>query len=241
MNLEPISAAPLHSVDSPVMRQRWSDLTFLHWSCDPGIVRPLVPAALDLDLYDGAAWIGLVPFRIEALTRPNVRPAPWLSTFPETNVRTYAVDAQGRRGVWFFSLDAARLLAVGGARLAYALPYFWARMSVQRKADIVAYHSKRFAGHGACDVQVQAGDRINPTELEIFLTARFCLFARQAARLYRADIEHPPWPLQRARVLSLRQSLTTAAGLPEFHDPPFAHFAASVDVLVGGLTRIRSL
>src|SRR5262249_23552411 len=105
------------------MRQSWIDLTFLHWRIDPQIVRPLVPGSLELDLCDGSAWIGLVPFYIIGLTLPHAPAVPWLSHFAETNVRTYVVDPNGRRGVWFFSLDAARLAAVAGARAAFALPY----------------------------------------------------------------------------------------------------------------------
>ena len=125
------------------MRQVWRDLTFLHWRFPPDAVRPLVPPELQLDLWDGAAWIGLVPFAIEELTHPRVPPVPWLSHFLETNVRTYVVDAEGRRGVWFFSLDAARLAAVLGARAAYALPYFWARMSLVREGTTLRYRDRK--------------------------------------------------------------------------------------------------
>src|SRR5581483_3542727 len=112
-----------------ILRQTWKHLTFLHWPYDPAVVRPLVPAELELDLAAGAAWIGLVPFLLTDLTLPHAPAAPWLSQFPETNVRTYVYDKHGRRGVWFFSLDAARLTAVIGARSGYALPYYWSRMS----------------------------------------------------------------------------------------------------------------
>src|ERR1700680_4523345 len=112
------------------MRQTWRDLTFLHWRYDPAVVRPLAPADLQLDLCEGAAWVGLVPFLITGLSWPGVPAVPRISEFPETNVRTYVTDRTGSRGVWFFSLDAARLPAVIGARITYALPYFWARMKV---------------------------------------------------------------------------------------------------------------
>ena len=100
----------------PFLRQRWRDVTFLHWRYDPLVVRPLLPRGLELDLFHDEAWIGLVPFAIEGLTLAHGPEVPWISNFPETNVRTYVVDRQGNRGVWFFSLDAARLLAVAGAR-----------------------------------------------------------------------------------------------------------------------------
>lgn len=192
--MEAISAAAPARVLRPAMRQVWRDLTFLHWPYAAEAVRPLVPNSLELDLWDGAAWVGLVPFAIVGLTHPRVPPAPWLSDFLETNVRTYVVDRQSRRGVWFFSLDAARLPAVIGARVAYALPYFWARMSLDRAGPDVRYRSRRLSpGRPGCDAAVQVGPGIAaPSDLELFLTARFRLFAERGGRLRHAEIEHPP-------------------------------------------------
>jgi uncharacterized protein YqjF (DUF2071 family) len=239
---EPISAVAPHRVRFAVMRQTWRDLTFLHWPYDPVLVRPLVPRDLELDLYDGAAWIGLVPFSITDLTLPHAPAVPWLSRFPETNVRTYVADREGRRGVWFFSLEAARLAAVLGARAAYALPYFWAHMRVDTGPQSVRYRSRRIAGPpAATDIEIRPGAPIpEPSPLEIFLTARFRLFAAHAGRIFRADIEHPPWPLQRADVISLHESLVRAAGLPDPTGPPLAHFSRRIDVRVAAACRARS-
>lgn len=224
----------MQKVGRPLLRQTWRDLTFLHWPYDPSVVRPLVPAELELDLYDGAAWVGLVPFLITGLTHSRAPVLPWLSNFPETNVRTYVVDREGRSGVWFFSLDAARLPAVIGARLAYGLPYFWARMTVLSQDTGTRYTSIRLHGPKAeSDIRVRPGEAIGaPSELDGFLTARFRLYARRGGRLLDAGIEHEPWPLQRARVLELRQSLVEAAGLPQPTGEPVAHFSRRVDVLV---------
>lgn len=223
------------------MRQTWRDLTFLHWPYDPSVVRPLVPAELELDLFDGAAWVGLVPFLITGLTYPRGPVLPWLSNFPETNVRTYVVDREGRGGVWFFSLDAARLPAVIGARLAYALPYFWARMTILSNDAGTRYTSTRLHGPKAeSDIRVRPGDAIaTPSELGHFLTARFRLYAWRGGRLLDAAIDHEPWPLQRASVLELRQNLLQAAGLPELSCEPLAHFSRQVDVLVASPMRSR--
>jgi uncharacterized protein YqjF (DUF2071 family) len=236
---EPISAFPPHRIPFAVMRQTWRDLTFLHWPCDPVLVRPLVPRPLELDLHDGAAWIGLVPFSITGLTLPHAPAVPWLSRFHETNVRTYVADEAGRRGVWFFSLDAARLAAVLGARAAYALPYYWARMRVDTGPRSVRYTSRRIAGPAAAaEIEIEPGDPIpEPTPFEVFLTARFRLFARRGHRILRADIEHPPWPLHRATVISLCESLIAAAGLPDPSGPPLAHFAPRIDVRVAAPVR----
>jgi uncharacterized protein YqjF (DUF2071 family) len=235
--IEAISAATPHRVERPLMRQSWTDLTFLHWRYDAAGVRPLVPPELELDLYDGAAWVGLVPFTITGLTLPRRAAVPWLSQFPETNVRTYVVDREGRRGVWFFSLDAARLAAVAGARTAYALPYFWARMRVESDGRRARYRSVRLhAPRAMSNIEVLVGEPIDaPNELEVFLTARWRLFARRGGRILQAQVEHPPWPLQRAEVVGLKETLLRAAGLPEPHGAPLVHFSARVDVLVGAL------
>src|SRR3954447_13425519 len=198
--MEPIAETPPHRVKPAVMRQTWYDLSFLHWPYDPAIVRRLVPADLELDLYDGVAWIGLVPFGIEDLTLPKAPALPWLSAFPETNVRTYVVDRHGLRGVWFFSLDAARLPAVIGARAGYALPYFWSKMSVKRQGQTVEYTSSRIVGAPAqSDIQINIGDAIpQPSCFEVFLTARFRLYAKRAKWLLKANVEHQPWSLRMA-------------------------------------------
>jgi uncharacterized protein YqjF (DUF2071 family) len=242
--VEPITASPPQRLSKPFMRQTWRDLTFLHWPYSPEIVRRLVPAPFELDLYEGSAWVGLVPFVITGLTRPRAPAIPWLSSFPETNVRTYVIDPEGNRGVWFFSLDAARLAAVIGARLGYALPYFWNRMSVMCESVSedaappgvsLRYQSVRLFGPKASsDITIHTGDPIpSPSELELFLTARFRLFALRGGRIMKAAIEHPQWPLQRATVLSLKQDLMQAAGLPDPSGEPLAHFAREINVLVG--------
>jgi len=105
-------------------------LTFLHWRFPPEAVQRLLPPGLEVETRDGSAWVGLIPF-LMAVGLPHVEPLPWASRFCETNVRTYVRDEAGRSGIWFFSLDAARLGAVVVARSAYRLPYFWAAMSVQ--------------------------------------------------------------------------------------------------------------
>ena len=222
------------------MRQTWRDLTFLHWRYDPQSVRSLVPFSLDLDLYDGSAWVGLVPFSISGLTHPYLPAMPWLSSFPETNVRTYVTDRQGRRGVWFFSLDAARLPAVIGARAAYALPYFWASMRVECDDREAHYTSRRLHGPKAnSDIAVSIGGPIPaPSELELFLTARFRLYAHRGGRLWRADIEHPPWPLYRASVVQLAQTLIQSSGLRIPRGDPLTHFAPILDVLVAPPRRL---
>jgi uncharacterized protein YqjF (DUF2071 family) len=136
------------------MSQTWRRLTFLHWPYEPALVERLLPPGLLLDTFDGAAWVGLVPFEIY-----NLRGIPH---FPETNVRTYVIGPDGSRAVWFFSLDAARLIAVLGARIAYHLPYFWAKMLVASEGGTIHYRSRRKRPHATSvmsDIVVQPADR----------------------------------------------------------------------------------
>jgi uncharacterized protein len=216
-----------------VMRQSWVDVAFLHWRYEPAIVRPLVPRALDLDLHDGAAWVTLVPFTIEG-------PVPYLTSFAETNVRTYARDRAGGNGVWFFSLDAARLLAVIAARTGYALPYFWSRMRVRRDGQSARYTSRRLQGpRASSDVEIRIGEPIvQETALDTFLTMRLRLYAHRLGRIWKADVAHPPWPLQRATATLVKDSLLTAGGLPKPAGEPLVHYAKRVDVSIGPLVAL---
>jgi uncharacterized protein len=212
------------------MRQTWRRLTFLHWRYPASAVQPLLPPGLALDTFDNAAWIGLIPFEIHNLTG--------IPQFPETNVRTYVVGPDGGRGVWFFSLDAARLLAVLGARAGYRLPYFWAGMRVTCVNGTVRYCSRRRWPHRpeTLDILIKPGAAYHPDELtarDHFLTARYCLYTRMRGKLGRAQIEHPPWPLARATVLDLGQTLIDAAALPSPDGRPLAHYSEELDVKIG--------
>ncbi len=217
------------------MRQAWICLSFLHWPCPPADVRPLLPAGLELDTFDGVAWIGLVPFCITGLTPPRWPALPWVSHFLETNVRTYVIGPGGRRGVWFFSLDAARLAAVAGARATFALPYYWSRMRLEKKDSRIRYFSARRARNPVgCEIAIETGAPIEkPGDFEIFLTARFRLYAERRAQLLEAEVAHEPWRLHQARVLSWNESLFAAAGLPAAQGAPHVLYSPWIDVIVG--------
>lgn len=242
----PAPTAP--PVARPVMHQHWRRLAFLHWRYTPEVVQRLLPEGLEVETFDGAAWVGLVPFLMDGVRPPGVPPAPWASRFPETNVRTYATGPDGRDAIWFLSLDAARLGAVLTARSAYALPYFWSRMSVAISGSgrRLAYRSRRrWPGPAGarCDVDVELGAAIEAAELgalDHFLTARFRLWTVPFGRLAVAAAEHPPWTLRRARVTCLEQDLLEAAGLPPPDGAPVVHAADGVRVRIGAWHRVRA-
>jgi uncharacterized protein len=220
-------------MDKLAMRQTWRRLTFLHWPCAPEVIRPFIPSSLELDTFDGTAWIGLVPFEIYG--------TPHLPYFPETNLRTYVIAPGDCRGVWFFSLEAARLAAVLGARVAYHLPYFWAGMHVTSENSAIRYRGRRHWPHdrsSMTDILIEPGDMFALSELDErahFLTDRFRLYTLARGRLAYAQIEHPAWPLQRARVVELHQTLFENAGLPPPEGAPLAHYSDELAVNIGPL------
>ena len=231
---------------TPVMFQRWSELLFLHWTFEPDVIARTLPTGLSLDTFDGKAWIGLVPFRMSRI-RPRGLPAvPWLSAFPEMNVRTYVIDEAGRAGVWFYSLDAARWLAVHFARRAFQLPYFHASMTVSRDAESgwIDYHSRRHDGRAEATFRYRgAGEEreAEPGTLEFFLVERYLLLARDSRRggsLRGGYVAHPPYRFRDAEVGAFGVEPLIAAGLPEPVGPPaHAAYVEGVDVSVFPLER----
>lgn len=233
--MELISPYPPHSIARPVLLQTWRSLTFLHWPYKPEVIRKLLPRGLELDTFDGAAWVGLVPFLLVNLRAPFLPVLPWISWFPETNVRTYVRGPDGVPGVWFFTLEADRLAAVVGARTLYRLPYRWARMKVTEHDGNVTYTSKRLPpfGDGTSRIGIRPGEPISAGEFDHFLTARFRLYAVTGKRIAHADIEHPPWPLHRAEVTDLEQNLFQQSGVPRPVGLPVLHYSPALDVRVG--------
>jgi uncharacterized protein YqjF (DUF2071 family) len=227
-----------HTVHPACQIHQWNDLTFLHWRYDPEQVQRLLPPGLRVETFDGSAWVAVVPFRMQ-VTLPHAPTLPWVSHFPETNLRTYVTGPDGTAGVWFLSLDASRLGAVAVARSTYHLPYFWAHMRIGRVGPVIFYTSqRRWPGPvGArCEVAVEIGGPYLPgeaTDLEHWLTARWRLFSATSDGLRHALADHPPWPLCHARVLHLDQDLVMAAGLPEPEGPPLVQWSPGVEVRVG--------
>jgi uncharacterized protein YqjF (DUF2071 family) len=220
-----------------VMAMRWHDLAFLHWPLEPGVLRPLIPPALELDTYDGKAWIGVVPFRMTGV-RPRFVPSlPGLSAFGEINVRTY-VTAGGKPGVWFFSLDAANRPAVWTARWAFYLPYYFAWISVQEAGGRIAYQSTR---RHSCDAPAQFAADYGSTgppyqaprgSIDHWLTERYCLYAVDGwGRIFRGDIHHQPWPLQPAVVEIQVNTMTAPLGIELPSVQPLVQFARRLDVI----------
>jgi hypothetical protein len=210
------------------MYQYWVKLLFLHWPLSAEALCPLIPDPLAIDTFDGAAWIGITPFTMWGVRPAFLPPIPFLGEFHELNVRTY-VHLDGVPGIWFFSLDASNLVAALGARLTFHLPYFHARMSLERRSRSLRFASRRTRPH-ASPAEFEAawtvGDRLSPSEpgtLRFFLTERYVLYSARKDALYRARIFHRPWPLHEARLLSCRSTMLESQGLPSTLDAPLVH------------------
>jgi hypothetical protein len=221
-------------------RQTWNDLAFLHWPVSAALLRSLVPPALELDEFDGSAWIAITPFWMSGVVLRGWPAVPGTSTFPELNVRTYVTRAD-RPGVWFFSLDAGSRLAVYAARAVYHLPYVHARMSTWETGPQVEYHSDRRSGVGFHATYQPTGQvfHARPGTLEHWLTERYCLYARSGSGgLYRAEIHHVPWSLQPASVSISHNGMLAVHNLPASDAPALVHFARRLDVVVWLPTRL---
>jgi uncharacterized protein YqjF (DUF2071 family) len=226
------------------MAQSWHDLLFAHWAVDVAMLRPHIPEKLKIDTFDGKAWLGIVPFSMSGVRLRWTPPLPWLSSFPELNVRTY-VTAHEKPGVWFFSLDAANALAVAAARLTFHLPYFRARMNCKEAGGWIEYRSHR-AHPGARKAEFEGryqgvGEvfQAQPGTLGHFLTERYCLYsAASKGRVYRGEIHHPPWLLQVAEAHFVQNSMSEAAGLSIPAELPLLHFARRQDMVAWAPQRI---
>lgn len=221
-----------------VMAQSWHDLLFAHWPIEVSQLRPHIPAPLAIDAFGGTAWLGVVPFRMSGVRVRGTPALPWLSAFPELNVRTYVV-AEDKPGVWFFSLDARNPVAVAIARAWFHLPYFRARMSCEVQDGWIAYRSERThrgASSGVLKGRYRATGavfRAQPGSLEHFLTERYCLYAMDGSgRIFRGEIHHPPWPLQNAEAELSSNTMAEAAGLQLPVQQPVLHFSKEQHVVV---------
>lgn len=217
MEPQPLTATCPHHLARPLIHNIWSDLVMLHWPVDPAVVQALLPPGLAADTHDGRAWVSLVPFVMRGNRLAAVPPLPRIATFCETNVRTYVVDADGCRGVWFHSLDAASLVVTAFARAGIGFPYVWSRMSAVVADDVYAFATTRRlwgAPQASSRVVVRAVGPANPAVegVELFLSARWYAHSWRRGGVVRAAVEHQPWAFRAGETLALDDELVAAAG-----------------------------
>jgi uncharacterized protein len=234
------------------MRQKWRDLLFIHWPISPTALRPMVPRELELDLFEGMAYVGLVPFTMTGVRPVGLPAVAGLSTFHETNVRTYVRVADRDPGVWFFNLEAANSIAVRLARSLFHLPYHYARMFLEHEpgaqapelATILYAGTRHWPGPLPASYLIRATpvgavQQATAGTLEHFLVERYILFTHWKNQLHQGRVHHNPYPLQSAKLLSFDETLLAAVGITRPGVAPMAHFAAGVDVEVFPLTKVR--
>lgn len=223
------------------MRQQWLDLAYVHWRYEPDEVQALLPTGLNVDTFDGSAWVGLIPFSMRGIGLARGPAVPYFGSFSEVNVRTY-VHADGVPGVWFFSLDVDRFLPAAVARLTYRLPYCWGRTSHERRDDLLTTTVRRLWPSRVAESRlvVRAGSAREADELDVFLTARWGLYSRTRSGLRYAPVDHEPWPLRTASIVEIDESLVSATGLSAPLGEPHARFSDGVSVRVGLPRRVRT-
>lgn len=210
----PLTAPPL---PRPVtFDQHWRDLTFIHWPVAPESIEPMYPPGTRPDIFaDGLTYVGLVPFAMNTTKVGSALPLPYFGSFLETNVRLYSIDDAGRHGVLFRSLETARLAVVPLTRIGLGVPYTWARMRMRRDGDRIAYDSvRRWPRRGLRSrIEIVVGEVVEPTPLEVWLTARWGAHTRKAGRTWWVPNEHGQWTLRAAEIVELSSELVEAAGV----------------------------
>ncbi len=233
-----------------VMTQRWNDLLFAHWPVAASSLSHLIPEGLQIDTFQGSAWVGVVPFWMDRIKLRGLPPIPFARSFPELNLRTYVRDQQtGAPGVYFLSLDASNVMAVAFARAMYSLPYFWAEMRLdQRSEREFSFYSRRrltskpvlfkarYRGLGPTRKLVES----RSGTLEHFLTERYTLFTRdRSGNSLRASIHHIPWPLEEAEAEIEQNDLPGVFGIRLPNEDPVLHYSRRLAVYVWQLERLQ--
>jgi hypothetical protein len=215
--------------------QTWVEHAFLHWRFEPGEIARLLPDSVELETYDGAAWLGVTPFLLTGLRLRGLPPLPGISSFPEVSARTY-VTRDGKAGLWYFALDAGSTLAVEAAKRVYRLPYARAQIRYVRDEDCVHLEAARAGAAFSADYR-GVGETFTaaPGSLDAFLTERYCIYTEDGGRAYRAELHHPPWTLQRGEA---NVDVNTFTPMPLPARPAHVLFAERQDVVVWPLREL---
>ncbi|TGM07293.1 DUF2071 domain-containing protein [Leptospira barantonii] len=232
----------------PFMIQYWEELAFLHWEIPQKFLEEILPKGLEADTYQGKAYIGLVPFRMKGVRPIYLPPLPWISNFPELNVRTYVknLGKDSKPGVYFFSLDADNRFVVEIARSFFHLPYLNADIKLkgtQTQKEFLCHRKDSRAIHGEFNATYHPVSEVyhsSPGTLEHWLTERYCLYSKDPqGRIYRGDVHHRPWPLQKAECIVHRNTILESHKIPLLSSSPLVHYSNSIKVALFPLVQVQ--
>ncbi|MGG5252015.1 YqjF family protein [Neobacillus sp. SM06] len=238
--LLPSSHRPDPLPSSPwLITQTWEHILFMHWELPASSLQALIPSELELDMFDGSAWLSILPFRVVHQRIRGLPEIPLFRTYLELNVRTY-VKHNGYNGVYFFLLDANHPLAVLGAK-ALSLPYRYATMEMQQSLDKVNYKSKRIFESGqqgeftASYKPTSPASATTPGSLDHWLLERYCLFTKWGNQILRGDIHHQKWEVSQAEA---EVAINTAAPFSIPNKKPLLHYAPLKKAFIGSLKKM---
>ena len=218
------------------MFQHWLHLLFVHWSFAPESIQMTLPKGLQVDTFNGRAWVGIVPFFMRGVRPAGFPSIPGISNFLELNLRTYVRDIWGRPGIWFYSLDANQALAVFIARASFALPYQFADMDAKISGGEINYRSRRFGSKYSLHYRYRPTEMLGeakPGTLEFFLVERYRLFTCRKNQILSGRVHHSPYRLCKVVVTDADPKLFALDGFETPSKPPeHAIYADRVDVSV---------
>jgi uncharacterized protein YqjF (DUF2071 family) len=233
-----------------LIRQRWNDLLFAHWPVPAASLAPLLPEGLEIDIFQGSAWLGVMPFWMDRIKVRGLPPIPGARSFPDLSLRTYVREERsGTPGVFCLSLDSNNLLAVGVGRAIYRLPYHWAEMRLEQRterefsfysrrrlAEQPAVFRARYRGLGPSRRLLES----HPGTLEYFLIERYCLFSsNRGGQPIRANLHHVSCPLEEAEAEIEQNDLAEAVGLQFPNLEPVLHYTRRLAVYVWPAELVR--
>lgn len=226
-----------------IMQQNWRNLLFLHWPIPPEKLRPHIPSSLQIDTFNGSAWLGVILFVLEGIYPRGISFFSLTPKFPEINVRTY-VKYDGKPGIYFLSIDVANWASLKIAKRWYRLPYHSAQISIRKEGKTFHCHSIR-KGNANTPIlfegkYVPVSEVFFPKEgtLEHWLTERYCLYSsNNGVNIYCGEIHHQPWPLQKAKIEIVRNTLFTPFHFDLSEVKPIAHYSTGVDSLMWNIKK----